>query len=127
MNTAEAPDPARALDLAIDGLRAKFLRDLDERIFTFEEAMARLRAGRDGAEAMRHIHRLAHRQAGIAPSLGFPRIGELSREVETGIAAALAAPEDAHKQRVWRASLELLVDEMERHLPEIDDAPDASE
>ena len=121
MKIAEASGPLQQLDRAIEGLRQKFLNELDERIFGFEEALAQLRNGRDRNEVMRQIHNLAHKQAGIAPSLGFSRIGELSRNVEVAIDNAISNQSDTSDSGAWHDALNLLVDEMERLLPDIGD------
>ncbi len=119
MKTAEARDTSGQLEQAIEGLRQKFLRDLDERIFAFEDAMAQIRNGSNTQHALRHIHAMAHKQAGIAPSLGFAQIGEISRDLEEKIEKTLSDPDCAEKHQAWHKSLELLLDEMEQQLPDL--------
>ena len=119
MKSTDARDISGQLEHAIEGLRQKFMRDLDERIFAFEDSIAQIRNGCDIELALRHIHAMAHNQAGIAPSLGFALIGEISRDLEKKIEKSLTDPDCPEKRQDWHKSLEVLLDEMEQQLPDM--------
>lgn len=100
----------------IEALRAKFVDDVEARILHIEAALADLRAGNDPMAAAETISAAAHRIAGLAPSLGFERVGQAAAEAERWWDLALSAHCAPMALERALTSIETLLDRLETTL-----------
>jgi len=86
-----------ALAGALDALWARFLPDIELRVFQLQAAAAALEAGALRPEQQQEAHSAAHKLAGTLGTFGLTRGTELARELESSfspdsaLTAALAA------------------------------------
>lgn len=94
------------LQVTIANLRARFVGELETRILQIEAASLRLRRDPGDAAARDFLQRDCHKIAGIAATLGFPRLGEIAATIDRQLCDGVA----------WagvHALVETLMDEME--------------
>ena len=102
------------MESELDLIRARYVASLDITIIELDVLLNAI--GSPGSDrALAAIRSRVHKIAGVAPMLGFSRIGELARQIETALEGR-ATSLDPGKARLVRDQLEHLLDELERCL-----------
>lgn len=69
-------------DRTVREIRARFLRELPDRLATLRRFQDESRPGPEGLEAARELQRQAHNLVGTASSLGLPVLSDPARRLE---------------------------------------------
>lgn len=80
-------EPVSDLRPQLAVIRNRFLENLAERCLEIETIVQQIEAGGVRLELVQEIAARAHKIAGVAPTLGFTRLGALSTEVEAQLAS----------------------------------------
>ncbi|QBY01793.1 hypothetical protein E2K80_14565 [Rhodophyticola sp. CCM32] len=100
------------VDIAIRGVRDRFLDRLGERCLEIETLMLAVDDRRPEQRLIKEIAMRAHKTAGISPTLGFKDLGEIALRVESRLSDYVSAGD-------WpacRQMIEELLDQMEAAL-----------
>ena len=99
------------LESELDLIRARYVASLDITIIELDVLLNAIGSS-DSDRAFDAIRSRVHKIAGVAPMLGFSRIGDLAREIEIALEDC-SAPPDPGKASSVRDQLERLLDELE--------------
>jgi len=113
-NSFQGSDFSAEMETHLARLRDKFRASLVERVLAYEDMRQRLQSDQNSESALKGIFDVSHKISGVARTLGFPVIGELSSEIERRIIEGLA--KGGHVHAVCcdiLPVLEELLDEME--------------
>ena len=116
-----APRPGRSeaahaepIAAGLIGVQTRFRALIVDRLLVFEALKKDIEANRHQAQALGKIADLAHKIAGVAATLGYPRVGGLAADIELAVRNGDAAATSSHQ--TWRGVqpvLEALLDELE--------------
>lgn len=110
---------ARGRDLfkEIEAVRTRFLDTMETTVLEFDALLGGIESPDFREKALEGIRFRAHKISGTAATLGYPRIGDLARQVETAIDERTASSESREPGMISRL-VETLLEEMEQALDE---------
>ena len=84
------PGTQHALNSEIAVIRTRFLEDMKERLNGLNDLRAQIADRKNAPTALDQIGKHAHKMAGVAETLGFPKLGVLASQVDSEIRSALS-------------------------------------
>ena len=108
MNSATTDPIIRSLV----GIRARFVSELSSRRAELEVLTHGLENSADRVDRLERARRIAHRLFGVAGTLGFPNLGEVTKLAEDDLATAASRCTDQTALAAARHSVDALCDAM---------------
>ena len=116
MSLTPSESKVRNAQDALDLVRRQFMDQMEMRIIELETLFQRCRTAGTTPKECREIRDISHKLAGLAPSLGFSKIGNSARIVETLADTAQQGSGDVTAENPLFLHLEHLLDVMEASL-----------